>query len=191
MPNAENTFAESRVLDLSGRVARHMPRSCSRTTGRTWRWSHRGGARYAGRGRSRAAGPTVRGGCLAVPGHLNKRSVTLDIATATGQAMSFEGSGTALIIEDFEPGRMEALGLGYDTLLRIKRRLVLLGITPFGQTGPRAGWKATATMLFRLRRADVADEDGTGEPLVNGTAGGVPRGSTPCSGGGRGERRHL
>lgn len=79
--------------------------------------------------------------CLAV----GKRSVTLDITTRTGAAVFRKMTEEAnVIIETYEPGRMAALGLGYAALQRIKNRIVLTSITPYGQTGSRAHWKATA-----------------------------------------------
>ena len=47
-----------------------------------------------------------------------------------------------LLIEDTPPGSLEAMGLGYDDLERINPGLIMLSITPFGQTGPHSGWKA-------------------------------------------------
>jgi crotonobetainyl-CoA:carnitine CoA-transferase CaiB-like acyl-CoA transferase len=73
-----------------------------------------------------------------------------------------------VIVESFAPGRMEALGLGYDRLRAVKRRIVLASITPFGQSGPRSAWKATNLTSF----ASGGQMSLTGEPdrppLVNG-----------------------
>ncbi|TMA06339.1 MAG: hypothetical protein E6J89_18105, partial [Deltaproteobacteria bacterium] len=46
------------------------------------------------------------------------------------------------VIESFLPGRLGELSLGYDTLRRIQPRLVVASITPFGQTGPYARFRA-------------------------------------------------
>jgi crotonobetainyl-CoA:carnitine CoA-transferase CaiB-like acyl-CoA transferase len=43
------------------------------------------------------------------------------------------------LIEDLGPGRLEAAGLSPETLERGNPRLVILRISPFGQTGPLAG----------------------------------------------------
>ncbi len=99
----------------------------------------------------------------------NKRSLTLDIGTATGQAIFRRmAEEAAVIVEDFQPGRMEALGLGYETLLQIKRRLILVSITPLGQTGPRAAWKATNLTSFASGGQMSLTGDPDREPLVNG-----------------------
>src|SRR5438132_8705592 len=47
----------------------------------------------------------------------NKKSVVLDIDTPQGRATAIELIGEAdVVIENFRPGRMQKLGLGYDTL---------------------------------------------------------------------------
>src|SRR6266511_3798500 len=54
-----------------------------------------------------------------------KRSATLDITTKTGQRLFRRMVEDAnVIVESFPPGRMEELGLGYETLTNIKRRIV-------------------------------------------------------------------
>jgi len=44
-----------------------------------------------------------------------------------------------ILIEQFRPGVMERLGLGYDALRAINPRLIYCSITGFGQDGPRCG----------------------------------------------------
>jgi crotonobetainyl-CoA:carnitine CoA-transferase CaiB-like acyl-CoA transferase len=89
--------------------------------------------------------------------------------TPTGQAVFRRmAEEAAVIVEDFEPGRMEALGLGYQTLLQIKRRLILVSITPFGQTGSRSAWKATNLTSFASGGQMSLTGDPDRAPLVNG-----------------------
>lgn len=47
-----------------------------------------------------------------------------------------------ILIEDHQPGEMEKIGLGYDTLKKINPGLIMTAITPFGQTGPYKSYKA-------------------------------------------------
>ena len=44
-----------------------------------------------------------------------------------------------MLVEQFRPGVMERLGLGYDAVRAINPRLVYCSITGYGQSGPRAG----------------------------------------------------
>ena len=73
----------------------------------------------------------------------NKRSITLDIATADGQALLKRLVQSAdFLIESGAPGAMAALGLGYDALAAINPALIAVSITPFGQQGPYAAYQA-------------------------------------------------
>jgi CoA:oxalate CoA-transferase len=96
-----------------------------------------------------------------------KRSATLDITTKTGQRFFRHKVEEAnVIVESFTPGRMAELGLAFETLTNIKRRIVLVSITPFGQTGPRAGWKATNLTSFASGGQMSLTGDPEREPLV-------------------------
>ena len=60
----------------------------------------------------------------------NKRSVTLDIRTATGRGLFRKMVERAnVIVESFAPGTMESLGLDFANLHGIKRRIILTSIT--------------------------------------------------------------
>jgi crotonobetainyl-CoA:carnitine CoA-transferase CaiB-like acyl-CoA transferase len=99
----------------------------------------------------------------------NKRSVSLDIETSTGRALCLKMVEEAnVIVESFAPGRMAELGLGHAALKRIKRRIILTSITPFGQSGPRAGWRATNLTSFASGGQMSLTGDPDREPLVNG-----------------------
>lgn len=74
----------------------------------------------------------------------NKRSITLDVRKAEGQALLKRLAEKAeVIIEDSVPGTMEALGLGYSVLSTQSPPLIYTSITPFGQDGPHARYKAS------------------------------------------------
>ncbi|MCP4683980.1 MAG: CoA transferase, partial [bacterium] len=74
----------------------------------------------------------------------SKKGITLDIASNDGQDIFKRLVKTAdLVIESFEPGYLDRLGLGYADLEKIKPDIILTSITPFGQTGPHAHYKAT------------------------------------------------
>jgi crotonobetainyl-CoA:carnitine CoA-transferase CaiB-like acyl-CoA transferase len=74
----------------------------------------------------------------------NKRSVTIDIATAEGQALVRQlATGSDVFVENFKVGDMARYGLDAEALLALNPRLVYCSITGFGQTGPyreRAGY---------------------------------------------------
>lgn len=99
----------------------------------------------------------------------NKRSVTLNIFCRSGQALFKRMVEEAnIVVESFEPGRMEALGLGFEALRAIKRRIVLVSITPYGQHGPRSHWRAVNLTSFASGGQMSLTGDPDREPLVNG-----------------------
>ena len=91
----------------------------------------------------RAAGPfiddrpDVDGGGLHLFLNTNKRSVTLNPATDTGQMMLRSLARDAdILVETFPPGQMASWGLSFDELERANPDLIIASITDFGQTGP-------------------------------------------------------
>lgn len=67
----------------------------------------------------------------------NKRSITLDVATPSGRDLLLRLiADRDILVESFTPGYLAGLGLGYDVLHRMNPRLIVVSITPFGQTGP-------------------------------------------------------
>jgi crotonobetainyl-CoA:carnitine CoA-transferase CaiB-like acyl-CoA transferase len=74
----------------------------------------------------------------------NKRSVTIDIASAQGQSLVRRLAAKAdVVLENFKVGGLAQYGLDYASLKAINPRLVYCSITGFGQTGPyapRAGY---------------------------------------------------
>src|SRR5579883_1055964 len=67
----------------------------------------------------------------------NKRSIALDLKAERDRA-AFETlvRGADVLIENFRPGTLDRLGLGYGALRKTNRRLVYCAISGFGQTGP-------------------------------------------------------
>ncbi len=69
----------------------------------------------------------------------NKRSVCIDIRTASGQDLVRRlAARVDVVTENFRPGRMAQWGLGYDALSAANPGLVLAHVSGFGQTGPRS-----------------------------------------------------
>lgn len=69
--------------------------------------------------------------------HRNKRSLTLDLKDPRGKEAFLKLVETAdILVQNFRPGALKKIGLGYDDLSRINPRLVYCSISGFGQTGP-------------------------------------------------------
>lgn len=74
----------------------------------------------------------------------NKKSMTLDISTDAGQKIIKQlVQEFDIIVENFEPGYLDSLGLGYQQLQEINPNLILTSITGFGQDGPYSQFKAS------------------------------------------------
>lgn len=69
----------------------------------------------------------------------NKRSVSVDLGSPAGVAEARElVAGADIVVENFRPGTMERLGLGYEDLSRIRPGLIYCSITGFGRAGGAA-----------------------------------------------------
>lgn len=80
-----------------------------------------------------------------------KRSVVLDLATAEGRGQALALAATAdVVVENFRPGTLERLGLGYETLRAVNPRLVLTSLSNFGQDGPYRDYEATDLTLYAM-----------------------------------------
>lgn len=72
-----------------------------------------------------------------------KKSITLDLKHPRGRSLLIELAKVSdILLENFRPGTMHRLGLGYDALHQINPRLVYASLSGFGQTGPYASRRA-------------------------------------------------
>ncbi|MDI6856852.1 MAG: CaiB/BaiF CoA-transferase family protein [Dehalococcoidia bacterium] len=115
---------------------------------------------------ARATGPFVNGeSCYFFSINRGKRSVTLDLKSERGRELFLRLVEKAdVVMENFTPGTMEALGLGYDVLKKRNPRLIYAATSGFGQTGPE-----------RLRPAlDIVVQGMGGIMSITGEPGGRP-----------------
>jgi formyl-CoA transferase len=69
----------------------------------------------------------------------NKRSVTADLRTEAGRAFVRQLAATAdVVLENFRPGRLVEWGLDYESVRATNPGVVMVHVSGFGQTGPRA-----------------------------------------------------
>jgi benzylsuccinate CoA-transferase BbsF subunit len=101
----------------------------------------------------------------------NKRSVSLDPESEAGRSELLELIDRAdILIENHAPGRMADWGLDYATLSARQPGLVMISITPFGQTGPYAHWKGHDLNALHLSGASSRYCGRPDEmPLAHGT----------------------
>jgi crotonobetainyl-CoA:carnitine CoA-transferase CaiB-like acyl-CoA transferase len=84
----------------------------------------------------------------------NKRSLALDLKSEAGRAVALKLVDTAdVVAENFRPGIMERLGLGYEALRARRPSLVYASASGYGPDGPYAekpGQDLLAQALFGL-----------------------------------------
>lgn len=85
----------------------------------------------------------------------NKRSIAVDLKTPEGVEIARELATSAdVIIENFRPGGLEKLGLGWETLSALNPNLTMVRISGYGQTGPyrdQPGFGAIGEAMGGLR----------------------------------------
>lgn len=100
----------------------------------------------------------------------NKRSITLNLKTARGKSFLMELVRRAdVLLENFSPGTMDDLGVGYAVLAEINPRLIYATGTGFGISGPD---RDALAMDFTVQAA-------SGMMSITGTADGPPMKAGP------------
>ena len=95
----------------------------------------------------------------------NKRSVTLDPATPAGQRLFADLVDWCDILVESPPGqRLGDLGLGYETLAARRPELVMVSITPFGDTGPSRGYASSELVTFHASGLGYVTPRGATDP---------------------------
>ncbi|MFO1254632.1 MAG: CoA transferase [Sphingomonadaceae bacterium] len=80
-----------------------------------------------------------------------KRSVALDLRDPEVLAACLKlAVGADVIVENFRPGVMERLGLGYDSVRAARSDIIYASINGFGEDGPWAGMRAYDSMIQAL-----------------------------------------
>lgn len=101
----------------------------------------------------------------------DKRSVVLDLELESDRAR-FDAllASADVLIENHRPAEMRRLGLDYASLRARHPQLVMISITPFGQTGPYADWNGSDLNAYHLTGASSRYCGRPGEmPLEHGT----------------------
>lgn len=85
----------------------------------------------------------------------NKKSIAIDLKSPEGRDVVLRLIAQAdVVIENFKPGSLEKLGLGWDVLSKLNSNLTLVRISGYGQTGPyrdRSGFGAIGEAMGGLR----------------------------------------
>ncbi len=99
----------------------------------------------------------------------NKLSITLNTKSPEGKVLFRKLVKDAdVVVENFRPGVMERLGLGYSSLVAINPRLIYCAISGFGQTGPDALKPAYDQIIQGLSGEMAVNGDERLSPLRTG-----------------------
>src|SRR3972149_381227 len=115
---------------------------------------------------ARMTAPIVNGeSCYFLSVNRGKRSIVIDLKNEAGRELFLRlAERVDVVMENFTPGTMDALGLGYDVLSQRNPRLIYAATSGFGQTGPD-----------RLRPAlDIIAQGMGGIRALTGEPGGPP-----------------
>jgi len=100
---------------------------------------------------------------LYVQMNAGKQNVAIDLTKPEGAALLRDlVAHTDIVVENFRPGTVDRLGVGWAALSEINPRLVMLSVSGFGQWGPEVGRQAYAPVLHAEsgllgRQAEVDD----------------------------------
>jgi len=80
-----------------------------------------------------------------------KKRISLDLDTEKGRELFRQLLKTAdIMVETYQPGYLESLGLGYRQLSPVFPQLIMASVTGFGQSGPYCNFKADDLVLEAL-----------------------------------------
>jgi crotonobetainyl-CoA:carnitine CoA-transferase CaiB-like acyl-CoA transferase len=100
----------------------------------------------------------------------NKRSVRLDLKKPEGKAVFLKMAEKAdVIVENFRPGTVDRLGIGYDAVRAVNSRIIYASISAFGQGGPYAHLPANDPVVQALSGLMAMTGDADGEPVRVGS----------------------
>ena len=81
----------------------------------------------------------------------SKRSVALDLKTPRGRGALLALAATAdAVVQNFRPGVVERLGVGYEDVRAVRRDIVYVSISGFGEKGPYAGQRVYDPVIQAL-----------------------------------------
>jgi benzylsuccinate CoA-transferase BbsF subunit len=91
-----------------------------------------------------------------------KFSIGVDLKSDAGKQIVAELAAVSdVVVENFSPGTVDRLGVGYDELVKANPRLVYVSLSAFGQSGPRSHYIGYGTQVYAAAGAGYAtSQDG-------------------------------
>jgi crotonobetainyl-CoA:carnitine CoA-transferase CaiB-like acyl-CoA transferase len=113
--------------------------------------------------------PDPEGSLLFLYLNTNKRSVVLNLGCDAGRTLFLDLARDAdVVVENFSPGVMDRLGIGWEVLSEINPRLILTSISNFGQTGPYRDLPASELVEYAMSGLMTISGRQDREPLKHG-----------------------
>ena len=101
----------------------------------------------------------------------NKRSITLNLKSPPGQRVFRDLVPLVdILVENFRPGTLDRLGLGYETLRDLNPRLIYAASSGFGRTGPYSPRPAYDAVIQAMGGLMSITGQADGEPTRVGTS---------------------
>lgn len=99
----------------------------------------------------------------------NKKSMKLNLRSEAGKAIFLKLVSTAdVVLEQFRPGVMDRLGLGYEALKSINPRIIMCSITGYGQNGPYNEMAGHDINYLNLTGISEVTGNYNGKPISSG-----------------------
>ncbi len=99
----------------------------------------------------------------------NKRSIAINLKSEAGKAILFKLVKEAdILVENYRPGVMKRLGVGYQVMSKINPALVYVSISGFGQSGPWAMRPGFDLMAQAMSGIMSVTGNGDGKPVKAG-----------------------
>ena len=97
-----------------------------------------------------------------------KKGIAVDLKTPQGLAVVMRLAAEAdVLVQNFRPGAIERMGLGYDTVTEVNPNIVYCSISGFGETGPYAHKRVYDPVIQSLSGlADIQRDRETGRPKM-------------------------
>lgn len=104
--------------------------------------------------------------CSFLSQNRNKRSMRLDLKKPEAREVFMRVAASAdVITENFRPGTLERLGIGYEAVKKVNARIIFASISAFGQTGPYAHLPANDPIIQALSGLMAMTGDVGGDPV--------------------------
>ncbi len=104
-------------------------------------------------------------GAILLAMNRNKRGIALDLGTKEGQGIALKLASKAdVFVENFVPGTVDRLGLGYDKVRQVNPRIIYCSVSGFGQTGPYGQRPAYDPVAQAMSGIMVATGEPDGKP---------------------------